>query len=399
MKKQKEPLFASVLVLAGLDGVASIDRSALHGMGVRHVRIMSSGKEAAHLLARQARGEHSDRNDAPPVDLVICDSTLSDMRGIQFVRILRTHPRLATMPVIVASAGASRKEVIAAVSAGCSGFLLRPYTTDAFAEQLELAARALPQAGNRLMAHAAQAAQAMDTRDFETALRSFQGVVSAAKPKAEQLYDEGMHRLEDGDFSGAITAFNRAVRLNVLYAEAYVGLARAWRAKGEPKQAQKYLRLAGEAYSRLQRFAEARGVFQQLARERPNMGNPLTGMGTTLLQQGDYTGAAKAFAEGSRLSPDTDINTHIARACHFTDKPVATAKHLCLAMERLGEQALAERVYKRLLEEPKKPDASLARPILSRFPRLHELVSVVRYTLRAYKDAPAPQNLADDMAA
>lgn len=387
MRKVKESPFASVLVLADSEGIAFIDRSALHGQGIRHVRQLSSGEEAARILAKQAKKAAS-QYDAPPFDLIICNAALTDMSGTEFVTLIRKHPALVAIPVILASADATRSDVLTAIRSGCSGFLLRPYTISAFEEQLELAAKALPgNIMNRLMHHANAAMQEHSEAAFEDALSTLHTVVEIARPKAEILYEEGMEKLSTGDYSGAIASFNRAVRLNVLYAEAYVGLSQAWRGKGDARQAQKYLRLAGEAYARLEQFTKARAVFQQLTKERPDIANPLLGTATSLLKQGNYTAAAKAFAESHRLTPDLDMNTQISRACHFTDKPEITAKGLCLAMERIGEEKMAERLHKRILAVPpvrtKQPD----KPLLPRFPKLSELLSVASYTVRAYRQA------------
>ncbi|GFM34439.1 response regulator [Desulfovibrio subterraneus] len=392
MRNKTQSPFASALVVADNEGVAAIDRTALHGLGIRHVRVVSSGELAAKLLAKQATAGITFKNDLPPFDIVICNATLEDMRGTEFLGIIRKHPRLAALPVVLASANATRTDVLDGVRAGCSGFLLRPYTTTAFEEQLQLAAKALP--GTYLSGKMQQGQQAIDTNDFDKALDQLHTVVEIARPRAQVLYESGMDLLAVGDYDGAIGAFNKAVRLNVLYAEAYVGLSRAWRGKGDVKQSQKYMRMAAEAYARLEQFAESRAVFQQLVKERPDMSNPLTGTATFLLKQGNYTAAARAFAEGHRVDPESDLTTQISRACHFTDKPEATAKALCLALEREGEKDLAERVFRRILTEPTPRGDAAPNSMLARFPRLNELVSVARYTFRLYRDA----KLADDVA-
>ncbi|UZP68697.1 response regulator [Desulfovibrio mangrovi] len=391
MRKKTVSPFASALIIADVEGVAAIDRSALHSQGIRHVRILSSGEEAARLLAKQTADETA-RNDIPPFDLVICNATLADMRGADFIGIIRKHPKLAALPVVLASANATRADVLAGIKAGCSGFLLRPYTTTAFEEQLFLAAKALT--GSYFENRMRKGQQALETSDFDKALEELHAVADVARPRAEVLYEAGMDKLAAGDYNGAISAFNKAVRLNVLYAEAYLGLARAWRGKGDSRQAQKYLRMAAEAYARLEQFAESRSVFQQLAKERPDVPNPLTGTANFLLKQGNYTAAARAFAESHRLEPQADLTTQISRACHFTDKPEATAKALYLALEHLGEKDIAERIHRRILSDPSPRDAHPSSALLSRFPRLTEMLSVARYTIRLYRET----KLADDAA-
>jgi DNA-binding NtrC family response regulator len=58
------------------------------------------------------------------------------MSGLEFLRLVRTHPRLLTLPVVQVSSDNSRRGVLDAVGAGCSGYLIRPYSLQAFAKQV-----------------------------------------------------------------------------------------------------------------------------------------------------------------------------------------------------------------------------------------------------------------------
>ncbi len=381
--------FTSALILADSEGVATIDRSALRGRGVRHIRFLSSGKTAARLLADQAMStEGTPKKSAlPAIDLVICNATLDDMDGAGFLRLIRSHPALAALPVILVSPQATRQTVLDAIGMGCSGFLIRPYTTASFEDQLALASAALPAHDMRVLMSRARGE--LDTQAFEAALAPLTIIADSALPKAEALYNEGMTHLTNRNWDGAIRAFNRAVRLNVLYAEAYSGLSRAWRGKGDFRQAQRYLRLAGEAYARLKEFAKAREVFALLLRERPETPNVLLGTAETLLRQGKYDDAARAYVEGHRLTPQENLTMRVARACHLTDKPEHAARALCRAMQEQGATRTARQVYQRIVALPARSSASsTSRNIFSdRFPRLRELVSVVAYTARLYKEA------------
>lgn len=63
------------------------------------------------------------------VDLLIVDVMMPDIDGLSFIRRLRTNPRYAQIPVIVASARASAPDRAEALDAGASAFLVKPFTT------------------------------------------------------------------------------------------------------------------------------------------------------------------------------------------------------------------------------------------------------------------------------
>ncbi len=436
MTKKNQSPFLSALVLADSEGVAAVDRTTLRAHGIRHVRVLSSGEEAARLLAREAArrektrtalhagrgqeetgraretrgtrgiGEAREAREAretggartapPACDVVLCNATLDDMEGTAFLRLIRKHPALASLPVILTAPQTTREDVLKAIGAGCSGFLVRPYTTAAFAEQLELAARSAAMPDMAKLMYSADTA--LSAEEFDNALATLGKVVTVAKPKAQECYEQGMAHLEARDYAAAIAAFNRAVRLNVLYAEAYMGLSHAWRGKGDQRKARKYMMMAGEAYARLEAFADARSVFSQLSQEWPDMPNLLLGTAGALVRQGNYRAAAMAYVEGYKLTPDADISTQVARACHFTDKPEEAAVALCRAMEKGGERDMAQRLYRRIIAIPERRPAPARKPLLAQFPMLNELVAVARYTMRAYKDGHAapPEQLPQD---
>jgi two-component system response regulator PilR (NtrC family) len=83
-------------------------------------RVRSAGTCGAGLWIIQAE----------PISLVIADLRLPDGDGLEIVRAARALP--APVPVLVATALASRTARQAALAAGASAFLAKPFAAEAF---------------------------------------------------------------------------------------------------------------------------------------------------------------------------------------------------------------------------------------------------------------------------
>ena len=97
----------------------------LSGLGYE-VREAEDGQEALDLL---------EGGEVP--DLLITDSLMPRMNGLQLVRAIRQSPdpRLATLPVIMLTSRQGEHDIIEGLEAGLDDYIIKPFSPD------ELAAR------------------------------------------------------------------------------------------------------------------------------------------------------------------------------------------------------------------------------------------------------------------
>jgi DNA-binding response OmpR family regulator len=97
----------------------------LSGLGYE-VTDVEDGQEALGLL---------ERGQVP--DLLITDSLMPRMNGLQLVRAVRQSPdpRLATLPVIMLTSRQGEQDIIEGLEAGLDDYIIKPFSPD------ELAAR------------------------------------------------------------------------------------------------------------------------------------------------------------------------------------------------------------------------------------------------------------------
>ena len=72
------------------------------------------------------------------VDLVMVDWNMPEMNGLEFVRIVRTVPGFEHMPLIMVTTETEMSQVVKALEAGASEYIMKPFTKDAIIEKLEL---------------------------------------------------------------------------------------------------------------------------------------------------------------------------------------------------------------------------------------------------------------------
>jgi len=377
---RREPVGSAVVVTA--DGKhASVDRTFLRRAGVTRARTFHS---ACHALAWLR--EHG-------TELVIVGDMLDDMPGLDFLRALRKDTALAATPVIVASKDNSREAILDAAAAGCSGYLLRPYSSRSFARNLLRARRGVDQTRpGREAVERARRAMREDRPDQAVAELE---ALTTDNDTARKLYETGCDHLSARRFDKAIESFQRAIAVDALFAEAHMGLSRAWKAKGFPDKARLHARKAAQCYARLERHAEARRIYVEVLKTTPPDGKPLLETTERLVRAGLYQEAAHAAAKAAREGDGAACLTRLKRACHFTSDPMAAARQLADALSREKGMPGAEAIMRRLMGDTRRPRTQAAPTSTTRQQTASttpEWWAVVKYVWQVFvNDAPLPR--------
>jgi CheY-like chemotaxis protein len=219
------PTFTSALLLARHEDHAVVDRRSLRQAGIRCIRVLTSGAEAARLLS----GRQAFADDLPFPDLALCDEQLSDMSGQEFLSLIRSHPKLAVFPVLVALLDDTPAVRSGFEDLAASGILCRPYSADMFLGQL-LRAQSMHQP-NPDGAFWTQTDG--DTQAFDLALSRFDLSRKVSDQSAGQWVREGLTHLKYDQWEPASMAFQQALKAQGDHAEALEGLTRALRKRQE----------------------------------------------------------------------------------------------------------------------------------------------------------------------
>ncbi len=112
-----------VLIVDDSGTMRAIQRRCLNKLGVEDVVEAEDGQAALKLF------------DEARFDFVLCDANMSNMDGLTLLKEIRKRDK--DIPVVMISTDAERTFVLSAIQAGCSDYLVKPFTPDGLREKLE----------------------------------------------------------------------------------------------------------------------------------------------------------------------------------------------------------------------------------------------------------------------
>ncbi len=102
-----------------------IVKTFLHDLGYPNVQEAENSNMALPMLK------------AGDFDFLITDWNVPGVAGLELVRSVRADPKLATMPVLLLTAQPKPQQIVVAMQAGISGYVVKPFTSKALREKLD----------------------------------------------------------------------------------------------------------------------------------------------------------------------------------------------------------------------------------------------------------------------
>ena len=117
-------LSMKVLVVDDMSTMRRIVKNVLKQIGYSDFMEAEDGKVALAKLKTAQFG------------LVVSDWNMPEMSGIELLRAIRADPDLKHLPVLMVTAEAQKDNIIEAVQAGVSNYVVKPFTAGALQEKL-----------------------------------------------------------------------------------------------------------------------------------------------------------------------------------------------------------------------------------------------------------------------
>lgn len=71
------------------------------------------------------------------IDFVISDWNMPNMTGIELLRAVRADSELSSLPFLMVTAESLKENVVEAVKAGVSNYIVKPFTAEVLSEKIE----------------------------------------------------------------------------------------------------------------------------------------------------------------------------------------------------------------------------------------------------------------------
>ncbi len=92
--------------------------------GITQAYFAEGGREAISLVSQNQ------------YDAVFCDWNMPDVCGLDVVRYIRTLPNYADVPIMMCTSERFKREIVSAVSAGATNYIVKPFQADIFRRKL-----------------------------------------------------------------------------------------------------------------------------------------------------------------------------------------------------------------------------------------------------------------------
>jgi two-component system, chemotaxis family, chemotaxis protein CheY len=114
-----------VLIIDDFATMRRILKNVLRQVGFTNIIEADDGKTALKELKKEK------------VDLILCDWNMPEMPGIDLLRHVRSDDHLKDIPFVMVTAEAQKENILEAVKAGVSNYVVKPFTAETINEKLK----------------------------------------------------------------------------------------------------------------------------------------------------------------------------------------------------------------------------------------------------------------------
>lgn len=116
---------ARILVVDDFSTMRRIVRGILKRLGYRDIDEAEDGQSALKMLKQV------------PYQLVICDWNMPVMTGLDLLKAVRADEELKSIPFLMVTAEAKKENILAAIQAGVSNYVVKPFTEEVLSKKLD----------------------------------------------------------------------------------------------------------------------------------------------------------------------------------------------------------------------------------------------------------------------
>lgn len=119
-------LESKILVVDDMMTMRKLVQKALKEIGFKTMTEAADGQKAWEAL-----------NSDPTYHLIISDWNMPNCTGLDLLKRVRQDSRMKALPFVLLTAESEKGQVVEALKAGVSGYIVKPFTVEALKTQLE----------------------------------------------------------------------------------------------------------------------------------------------------------------------------------------------------------------------------------------------------------------------
>ena len=114
-----------ILIVDDFSTMRRIIRNILKQIGYNNIIEADDGTTAWDILNREQ------------IDFVVCDWNMPKMKGIDLLRKIRDSEEFQDMPFLMVTAEAQQENLVEAIQAKVSNYVVKPFTPDVLSQKIE----------------------------------------------------------------------------------------------------------------------------------------------------------------------------------------------------------------------------------------------------------------------
>ena len=120
-----------IVVVDDFATMRKVIKNLLKQAGYKNITEAEDGVEALKVLKSEK------------VDFIISDWNMPNMNGLEFLKAVRADSELSSLPFLMVTAEGLKENIVLAIKAGVSGYIIKPFTADVLSEKIEKTVKSL----------------------------------------------------------------------------------------------------------------------------------------------------------------------------------------------------------------------------------------------------------------
>jgi len=129
------PLDIKILIVDDMERMRALIKEQIRALGYSNFHEADNGEKALNMLAK----DHA----SAPFKLVLSDWNMPVMNGLDFLKAVRSKEQFRTLLFLMVTAEADRESVLAAIKAGASNYIVKPFPPALLEQKLQIMAQKL----------------------------------------------------------------------------------------------------------------------------------------------------------------------------------------------------------------------------------------------------------------
>lgn len=124
------PETTRILIVDDMMTMRALIKGQLKGMGFKHFIEADNGENGYNVLVAQLAAN-------TPIELVLSDWNMPQLNGLDFLKKVRASKDFKNLPFMLVTAEGEQAQVMEAIKAGVSNYLVKPFTPLLIKEKME----------------------------------------------------------------------------------------------------------------------------------------------------------------------------------------------------------------------------------------------------------------------